>query len=123
MGGAGPLHGCPLADDLGITRIIIPRLPGVLSAAGLLAAPIEHEASAAFPCPLAMVDMSETELTIAQLDERCTALMHERVDADALRVATPDVCSHGQAYSLEVELHASRSDAMDRLTKDFFAVQ
>ncbi len=124
MGGAGPLHGCPLADDLGITRIIIPRLPGVLSAAGLLAAPIEHEASAAFPCPLAMVDMSELKRTIAQLDERCTALMQqERVDADAPRVSHfADVCYIGQAYSLEVELHASRSDAMDRLTKDFFAV-
>jgi N-methylhydantoinase A len=123
MGGAGPLHGCPLADDLGITRIIIPRLPGVLSAAGLLAAPIEHEASAAFPCPVAMVDMSELKRTIAQLDERCTALMQqERVDADAPRVSHfADVCYIGQAYSLEVELHASRSDAMDRLTKDFFA--
>jgi N-methylhydantoinase A len=123
MGGAGPLHGCPLADDLGITRIIIPRLPGVLSAAGLLAAPIEHEASAAFPCPVAMVDMSELKRTIAQLDERCTALMQqERVDADAPRVSHfADVCYIGQAYSLEVELHASRSDATDRLTKDFFA--
>ena len=29
-------------------RIIVPRIPGVLAAAGLLAAPIEHEVSAAF---------------------------------------------------------------------------
>jgi N-methylhydantoinase A len=124
MGGAGPLHGCPLADDLGITRIIIPRLPGVLSAAGLLAAPIEHEASAAFPCPVAMVDMSELERTLAQLDERCAALMQqERVDANAPHVSHfADVCYIGQAYSLEIELHAGRSGAMDRLTKDFFAV-
>ena len=28
LGGAGPLHGCPLAEDLGIGRIIVPRLPG-----------------------------------------------------------------------------------------------
>ena len=48
MGGAGPLHACALAHDLGIGRIIIPRHPGVLSAAGLLAAPIEHEVAAAF---------------------------------------------------------------------------
>jgi N-methylhydantoinase A len=124
MGGAGPLHGCPLADDLGITRIIIPRLPGVLSAAGLLAAPIEHESSAAFPRPVAKVDMSELRRTLAQLDGRCAALMQqERVDADAPHVSHfADVCYIGQAYSLEVELHAGRADAMDRLTKDFFAV-
>ena len=48
LGGGGPLHACALARELGITRIAVPRHPGVLSAAGLLSAPIEHEVSAAF---------------------------------------------------------------------------
>ncbi len=38
FGGNGPLHGCALAQELGITRIIVPRHPGVFSAHGLLAA-------------------------------------------------------------------------------------
>jgi N-methylhydantoinase A/oxoprolinase/acetone carboxylase beta subunit len=39
FGGAGPLHGCALADALGMSAVIVPARAGVLSAAGMLAAP------------------------------------------------------------------------------------
>jgi N-methylhydantoinase A len=35
FGGAGPLHACPVADGLGISRLIIPPFPGVMSALGM----------------------------------------------------------------------------------------
>lgn len=35
-GGAGPLHACYLAEEIGIKKIIIPPFPGLFSAAGLL---------------------------------------------------------------------------------------
>ncbi|PID86609.1 MAG: 5-oxoprolinase [Chloroflexi bacterium] len=38
FGGAGPLHACELAANLQIPRILIPAVPGVLSALGMLAA-------------------------------------------------------------------------------------
>jgi N-methylhydantoinase A len=38
FGGAGPLHACELASNLGIPRVLIPPLPGVLSALGMLVA-------------------------------------------------------------------------------------
>ena len=38
FGGAGPLHGCELAEALQIPRVLIPGAPGVLSALGMLAA-------------------------------------------------------------------------------------
>jgi N-methylhydantoinase A/oxoprolinase/acetone carboxylase beta subunit len=38
FGGAGPLHACDLAEELGIARVIVPRAGGVLSALGLAAA-------------------------------------------------------------------------------------
>ena len=31
FGGAGPLHGCDLADRLQMSRVLVPRYPGVLS--------------------------------------------------------------------------------------------
>lgn len=40
FGGAGPLHACELAEALRIQRVFIPRHPGVLSALGLVLAPI-----------------------------------------------------------------------------------
>ena len=39
FGGAGPLHACELADELGFRRVLVPRFPGVLSAMGMLTAP------------------------------------------------------------------------------------
>lgn len=38
FGGAGPLHAAAIADELGISRILVPRASGVLSALGLAAA-------------------------------------------------------------------------------------
>ncbi|MGI6854545.1 hydantoinase/oxoprolinase family protein [Mesorhizobium sp. 1B3] len=49
FGGAGPLHGCALAELLGITRIMIAPAPGVLCADGLLAADLKAEFSRTLP--------------------------------------------------------------------------
>jgi N-methylhydantoinase A/oxoprolinase/acetone carboxylase beta subunit len=38
FGGAGPLHAAAIAEELGMTRIVVPRASGVLSALGLAAA-------------------------------------------------------------------------------------
>jgi N-methylhydantoinase A/oxoprolinase/acetone carboxylase beta subunit len=38
FGGAGPLHAAAMAEELGMTRILVPRASGVLSALGLAAA-------------------------------------------------------------------------------------
>src|SRR5436309_8556467 len=37
FGGAGPLHACALADELGIRTVLVPAAAGVLSALGLVA--------------------------------------------------------------------------------------
>jgi N-methylhydantoinase A len=37
FGGAGPLHACELAEELGIRKVLVPAAAGVLSALGLVA--------------------------------------------------------------------------------------
>jgi N-methylhydantoinase A len=44
FGGNGPLFAAGIAAELGISRIMIPPLPGVFSAFGLLVADAEHHA-------------------------------------------------------------------------------
>lgn len=39
FGGAGPLHACELADELGVAAVVVPAMAGVLSAVGLLTSP------------------------------------------------------------------------------------
>jgi N-methylhydantoinase A len=43
FGGAGPLHGAALAEELGIEEVLIPFATGVLSAWGMLQADIRHD--------------------------------------------------------------------------------
>ena len=45
FGGAGGLHACDLAASLRIPRVLIPRLPGGLSALGILRAHVVHDYS------------------------------------------------------------------------------
>ena len=45
FGGAGPLHACALAAELGIERVVCPRASGVLCALGLAAAAPRRDVS------------------------------------------------------------------------------
>ena len=124
MGGAGPLHACALADDLAIERVVVPRHPGVLSAAGLLAAPIEHEVSVAYAEPFAGLAMAPVRRIVAGLDDAGRKLMEREGlspgdDVEVLHFA--DVCHVGQGYHLEVPFHPAADDALERLYADFLA--
>ena len=124
MGGAGPLHACALAADLAITRVVVPRHPGVLSAAGLLAAPIEHEVSTAYAEPLAGLALAPVRRIVTDLDAVGRKLMEREglspdEDVDILHFA--DVCHIGQGYHLEVPFNPGADDALERLYADFLA--
>ena len=43
FGGAGPLHACEVAEMAGVRRVLIPAVPGVLSALGMLTVPEARE--------------------------------------------------------------------------------
>ena len=121
LGGAGGIHATALARELGIRRIIVPRLPGVLSAAGLLAAPIEHEVTAEFATSIDALDLAALRGKLAEIDRRAAALMAaENADADQLTIGYfADVCYIGQSYNLEIPLHPDDADPASRLYRDF----
>jgi N-methylhydantoinase A len=123
LGGAGALHACALAEELGIARIIVPPNPGVLSAAGLLAAPVEHEVSSAMPCAIGEVTLSEVRDALDRLDARCAALIAQESVApgEVARHYFADVCYAGQAYYLEVPFVLDAPDPFAALTAAFYA--
>lgn len=68
FGGAGPLHGSAVARSLEITRMIVPRSPGLLCAQGLLCADDREEFVSSITmlldgCVAAPVEAARTELT------------------------------------------------------------
>jgi len=51
FGGAGPLHGCEIADALGMRAVLVPPRAGALSAVGLLASPRQRDLVRSWPRP------------------------------------------------------------------------
>jgi len=52
FGGAGPLHACALAEELGIETVLVPAAAGVLSALGLAVADERRDSVRSYVCPL-----------------------------------------------------------------------
>jgi N-methylhydantoinase A len=52
FGGAGPLHACALAEELGMETVLVPAAAGVLSAVGLAVADERRDAVRSYVCPL-----------------------------------------------------------------------
>jgi N-methylhydantoinase A len=52
FGGAGPLHACALAEELGMETVLVPAEAGVLSALGLAVADERHDAVRSYLCAL-----------------------------------------------------------------------
>jgi N-methylhydantoinase A len=52
FGGAGPLHACALAEELGMETVLVPEAAGVLSALGLALSDERRDGVEAYVCPL-----------------------------------------------------------------------
>ncbi|MCO6417934.1 hydantoinase/oxoprolinase family protein [Siccirubricoccus sp. KC 17139] len=123
LGGGGPMHGCALAEDLGISTIIIPPHPGVLAAAGLLGAPVEHEVAAAFPHACIGLDPALLRPALAELDARCRALTEAEglAETEVAISHAADLCYIGQSYWLEVPLRLDAADPAGEAYAAFLA--
>jgi N-methylhydantoinase A len=55
FGGAGPLHACALAEELGIGAVLVPAAAGVLSALGLVASEQRRDHVVSYVRPLAEI--------------------------------------------------------------------
>jgi len=55
FGGAGPLHACALAEELGMGTVLVPAAAGVLSALGLVAADERRDSVRTYVAPLERV--------------------------------------------------------------------
>jgi len=88
FGGAGPQHAVLLAEELGIERVVIPPLPGVFTALGMLMADFKFEARKAYP--------RDPEEAFSELESKFTSLKPDYY----IRYA--DVRYKGQGWELTV---------------------
>ncbi|OLC60158.1 MAG: hypothetical protein DMD90_28570 [Candidatus Rokuibacteriota bacterium] len=112
FGGAGPMHAIPVAEELGIPRVLVPRHPGNFSALGLLVSDVKHD---------------DVRTRVGRLHERVPALeaafaemsaaAARRLDADGFDERSRrterslDLRYAGQAFELSVPLPPGALDA------------
>jgi len=106
FGGAGPLHACDLAQQLGIPRVLIPAIPGVLSALGMLVAAPTRDYSQTVMLTLTSAggELAPLHAALDTLRGRAvTEMSAEGYDAAALTMrASLDMRYHGQSHELTV---------------------
>ena len=125
LGGAGPVHGAALAEEIGMAEVLVPEAPGVLAAFGLLAAAIEHHHARTLQARTDVADLGAINRCLAELDEAGRARMREEgVPAQEVRVTyAADTRYMGQAYELEVPIAAPvTADAVPGIVAAFHAV-
>ena len=122
FGGSGPLHAATLAESVGIRTVIIPPLAGVLSAVGLLTAPLEISLSQTLAIPLEPEHRGRlcdglAAGRAAALDRfRTAGLSTDGVQVDQV----VDVRYQGQAFELPLVVTARPDSAeIAALTQDF----
>ena len=106
FGGAGPLHACDFRS-LHIPAVFIPRYPGVLSALGMILAPIVKDYVQTVMLEAQAVDTDELQAVFAPLETRALAdLQHETSSVAAQTGGNIvlhrfyDLRYRGQAYEL-----------------------
>jgi N-methylhydantoinase A len=104
FGGAGPLHAAAVAGELGMTRVLVPRSSGVLSAVGLIASERRRDL-------VESVLLTGDTLTLpamGQAVERLAARGREELgEPDAEVRASYDLRYAGQAFELTIDGGAS----------------
>ena len=78
FGGAGGQHACAVADELGITKILIHPLAGVLSAYGIGTAPNATYAQHSVELALTAAGLQTLASRVSQLQERCRLTLKEQ---------------------------------------------
>ena len=132
FGGAGPVHGCELAQELGIPRVLIPARPGILSALGVAIADVVKDYSRTVMLRPDTLRQAQGEL-VESLEEELHGMEGlaraelEQEGLPAQRMTARrflDVRYVGQSFELTVDYPTSRasrsSEGLARAISDSF---
>ncbi|PKB72316.1 MAG: hypothetical protein BZY87_00550 [SAR202 cluster bacterium Io17-Chloro-G6] len=120
FGGAGPMHACELAQELGIPRVLVPSRPGILSALGVAIADIVKDYSRT-------VMLRGADLDRARIDEEfdgMEALARTEMAGEGLSVDRMvarrflDVRYVGQSFELTVDYPSQKTGSRSARARD-----
>ncbi len=113
-GGAGPMHACFLAEELGISQVIVPQNPGAFSAWGMLQADMRQDFAKAYYAPLDRANPSELANELRSMaSEGGAAVANQGVAPEKIaHLYGTDMRYRGQEYTLTIAI-----SSLDELTR------
>lgn len=116
FGGAGAMHACELARALGIPRVLVPALPGALSALGILRSDVvKHYSRTVLWTVSGKLPQKRLEAEFAELEQAARRDFEgERWPGSVAFQRSSDLRYRGQGYELNIPL-------TPRLLADFHA--
>jgi len=124
FGGAGPMHACLTAEELGIETILVPELPGVLSAWGMHQSDLRMDTVRTLKKIIQNVSAQEVnESYESMIAEISPLLLKQNVTEEQIeytRVA--DVRYLGQEYTVLVPFKPGKIDekSLEKLRESFY---
>lgn len=122
FGGAGPLHACEVARDMGITSVLIPPSPGTLCSLGLLMADTRFDISRSH----VMMAQEETIPSVLQIFDTLTEEGNRLLEKEGVKEKDRTFsylieCRYErQNYEIGIEVSAPFSrQAMEAMTENF----
>ena len=123
FGGAGPLHAAALARELGITRILVPPIPGAFSALGLIATDLRRDYARTFFVRTDQTDAAALTAAFREIEAEGQAMLSRAGVAPEAQVFRRSVDARyaRQSYELSVPLPDPPfgSDVMGQIARAF----
>jgi len=114
FGGAGPLHAARIAEELGISTIVVPPNAGVISAYGLVASDYTKFDAVTRKMKLDEAAARTAGATFAEMRQRLAAQFTDmKLPGDLVYTHTLDMRFVGQAFEVGVEIPADRLARLD----------
>ena len=116
FGGAGPMHACALAREIGVPRVLVPLLPGAFSAYGILISDVRQAYSRSVVRPLA-ASRAILDRVLRGFEARARAdLRKQGFDPRrAILEASADLRFRGQSYELNVPIRGDLAASFRRM--------
>jgi N-methylhydantoinase A/oxoprolinase/acetone carboxylase beta subunit len=112
FGGSGPVHGCRLAQALGVPRVILPAAAGLTAAIGLLAAEVRFDVSRTYVGRLDAVPPARLDAMFDEMAAQATTVVRDSAATGGVTLSrSVDARYVGQGYELTVPVPAGRLDA------------
>ena len=126
FGGAGPVHGPALADEVNAKSVLIPPAPGITAAAGLLTTDLQYEALRSLLFNLNQANdanMLRLEQALLGMEEEIRQqLRNDGVSEDNMRVSKIAECRYdGQGFELRAQVPEGpiNRDVIEQIMADF----